>query len=78
MTTPLTLIDTEALITELFSRFDHAVFVGNVRHTEETDEELFRSRGNRRMCEGLCHGAIIMIEWLHKDGARTIPDGEDT
>lgn len=71
---PLTLADTEALITELFIRFDHAVFAGQVKHSTENDQEVFRANGNRRQCQGLCIGAISTIERAHLDDARPVKE----
>lgn len=70
--TPLTLASIDDLIGELFTRFDHAVFVGQATHTTLQDQEIFRANGNRRLCQGLCAGAILTIDRLHQDDAQPI------
>ena len=52
------LITTDALITELLSRFDHAIFAGMkvMSEHEDKDGDIFETRrhvGNTRVCQGL-------------------------
>ena len=62
------LIETKALIEELISRFDHAVFVGmKVRDLPDDPEncrayEMKRFKGEHRTCQGLIHAAIALID----------------
>ena len=56
----LELVETEQLITELLSRYDHAVFAGMKVRNEDLitkDGEIVEMRrwvGNTRVCQGLC------------------------
>ena len=55
----LELATTEALVTELLARFDHAVFAGMkvMSEREDKDGDIFEMRrhvGNTRVCQGLC------------------------
>ena len=49
----LNLFSTEDLLSELFSRYDNAVFIGSVPHTMEHDELNRRWYGDAIKCIGL-------------------------
>lgn len=59
----LELEDTDDLLLELFSRFDHAVFSGFLTTNEKEREHLVRRRwkGNSMTCAGLCQELSISV-----------------
>ena len=55
------LVSTDDLLTEIFNRFDHVVFAGMKVRPDTTldsaDGQLYekqKTRGNTRVCQGLC------------------------
>lgn len=63
----LELVETATLLTELFRRFDHAVFAGMKVGQERDDgtsaqHEHMERIGNARCCQGLACGLIDKIE----------------
>lgn len=79
---PLELIETDALLTELLNRFEHAVFAGmkTKPNADTPDEptiyEIYQKSGNSRTCQGLGHGLISWIERKYCAMKSTL-DGDD-
>ena len=56
------LIDTDALIAELMTRYDHAIFYGTTLSVDATMmHDRWQYKGNARMCRGL---ALDMMDRL--------------
>lgn len=67
------LIETDALVAELLSRFQHAVFIGAKVRPNQTNEqpndcdicdifELKEFKGEHRTCQGLAYAMLAHIE----------------
>lgn len=59
MSGDLELIETDALLEELFSRFDHACFVGLKDRDDSTYAVRIRWHGNSYTVSGLCQRASM-------------------
>lgn len=77
----LELADTNDLLDELCARFDHLVFAGmKVRpdgNPESPDGQLYEkkhTKGNTRVCQGLCF-ALMLYKQAHYD--ETVHPAED-
>ena len=77
------LASTEALLDELCSRFDHAVFAGmKVRplrpnEAECADGQMYekkRTAGNTRVCQGLCFALMLMKQAQYDEESRAVDD----
>lgn len=76
---PIKMADTESLIDEVLSRFDHAAFVGH-RLNNDGNQTIYRySDGNRVTVAGLAHGlARKMWSEIEEDlPERERDDGDD-
>lgn len=62
MTSPVELATTEELLTELFKRFDHAVFVSDKKMTGEMHERDLQFGSDELASVGLLRWGIIHIE----------------
>lgn len=57
----LELEKTDALLDELFMRFDNAVFSGIVKRTDSSNTYRHKWKGDSYVCMGLCTEAINNI-----------------
>lgn len=78
---PLELTSTDDLLAELCGRFDHAVFAGmKVRpdgKPESPDGQLYEkkhSKGNTRVCQGLCFALMLFKQADWDAGAEAAED----
>ena len=62
MTTNLALVESDNLIEELFSRFDHAGFIGQRTTGEDDLQERIEMKGHERVVQGLCSSLQIRCE----------------
>ena len=62
MTVPIELATTEELLSELFKRFDHAVFLSDKKVTGELDERDMQFKCNELATVGLLRWGILNIE----------------
>ena len=81
--TPLTFASTDALLDELCSRFDHAIFAGmKIRPLKEGEQdtpdgqiyEKWRKVGNTRTCQGLAFGAMLRLNYAWEEHAQAATD----
>lgn len=56
------LITTDALLTELATRFDHYIFAGIKSLGDNSESEVRRHAGGWRTCQGLSQGMIFALE----------------
>lgn len=81
----LNFVSTDDLLDELMGRFDHFVCAGmKVRPLREGEEdaedgqlyEKKRTKGNTRVCQGLCF-ALMVFQQTQFDAGATDCDGDD-
>jgi hypothetical protein len=58
----LSLVETSALLDEIFSRFDAAGFIGQTLANENDLRELITAKGPERIVQGLCYALAIRCE----------------
>jgi hypothetical protein len=75
----LELAETDDLLNEVFSRFDHACFIGmrEQEYGEKTHGFIRKWKGNSHACSGLCQDLSLLILTAFIDRNELVEDEDE-